>query len=159
MNIFYVHTDPVVAAKSLCDKHVVKMILESAQMLSTAHHICGEPEKDGMEIYRKTHINHPSNVWVRESTKHYHWLWEHALALCAEYTERYGKVHKTENMLRVDLPFYPYAMKENNFSEPPQCMPEQYKCDDAVTAYRNYYIGDKAYMATWKQNRPDWFVL
>jgi hypothetical protein len=156
MNIFYVHTDPLVAARSLCDKHVVKMILESAQMLSTAHHELGSAV-DGM--YKKTHANHPSNIWVRQNKQHYDWLYNHAIALCSEYTERYGKVHKTEGVLREYLSKFPKGLKNTEWQEPPQCMPEEYHCGDSVTAYRKYYIGDKAYMATWKQNKPNWFKV
>lgn len=153
MNIFYVHRDPTIAAKMLCDKHVVKMILESAQMLSTAHHEFGSVVES---MYKRTHVNHPSNVWVRQSHQHYNWLWAHAMALCEEYTERYGKVHKSQAIIErlVDVP---RGLPSGCFVDPPRCMPDEYKTGDTVESYRRYYIGDKAYMATWKQNKPTWF--
>jgi hypothetical protein len=154
MNIFYVNEDPVVAAKSLCDKHVIKMILESAQMLSTAHHVFGNPPEG---IYKKTHENHPCNVWIRLSHQHYEWVYDHAIALCKEYTDRYGRVHKTEQLLITLLSEPPTGIPAGCFLAPPQCMPEEYRGLNTVKAYRKYYIGSKAYMATWKRGRPKWF--
>ena len=158
MNIFYVDEDPKIAATLLCDKHVVRMILESAQMLSTAHRIL-----DGVEVqtqspssrkksvwmledasmdnilYNATHMNHPSNVWVRESAYHYAWLYKHFIALCDEYTKRYEKTHKTDATLRRLLVDVPDNIKLKEFSPPPQAMPDEYKQNDTVEAYRAYY--------------------
>jgi hypothetical protein len=94
MNIFYLSPHPKIAAKWHCDKHIVKMILEYAQLLSTAHH-----ELDGVpsiECYKSTHKNHPSAIWARENDKHYKWLWALLYETCKEYTRRYNKVHATE---------------------------------------------------------------
>lgn len=154
MNIFYVHRDPVLSARQLCDKHTVKMILESAQMLSTAHAEYGT-WCEGM--YKPTHKNHPCNAWLRQSHQHYEWLVDHALALCDEYTNRYGKVHKSQAVIENFLLEPPRGIPASCFVEPPQCMPDQYKTTDTVEAYRQYYIGEKAYMATWKRNKPSWF--
>ena len=90
MNIFYLDKDPVKAAQVQYNKHVVKMILESAQMLCTAHHVYGNP--DDMP-YKQAHLNHPSTIWVRENSLHYDWLYAHMIALGLQYTYRYGKVH------------------------------------------------------------------
>ena len=90
MNIFYLHRDPVIAAKVQYNKHVVKMILESAQMLCTAHH---HYDEDTDVPYKKAHYNHPSTIWTRESDEHYMWLFDHMCALGKEYTKRYGKIH------------------------------------------------------------------
>lgn len=158
MNIFYVHDDPKVSATMLCDKHCVKMILESAQMLSTAHRLLDDSDAP---VYKATHKNHPSAIWVRQSHQHYEWLLDHALALCEEYTRRYGRTHKTEAMLRTYLIEPPRHIPAKCFLEPPQCMPDIYKRSTAVEAYRAYYIGDKAKIATWKAPAtvPDWFIL
>jgi hypothetical protein len=97
VNIFYLDKSPVLAAQMQVNKHVVKMILESAQLLCTSHHMCPKhdlPEK----FYKKTHYNHPSAIWARESVDNYKWLCEHAMALCEEYTYRYGK---TQGMARL----------------------------------------------------------
>ncbi len=91
MNIFYISTNPVRAAQMQCNKHVVKMILESAQMLCTAHHEFGNHDVP----YKVAHRNHPSTIWARSGLKQYNWLYRHFAALSDEYTERYGKVHLT----------------------------------------------------------------
>ena len=106
MNIFYLHRDPYKAAEYQYNKHVVKMILESAQMLCTAHHHYAEQsEADvGYIPYKKAHYNHPSTKWVRESDEHYMWLFDHMVALGEEYTKRYGKTHLTIN--KCFLPLY-----------------------------------------------------
>lgn len=155
MNIFYVHTDPTIAAQSLCDKHVVKMILESAQMLSTAHNII-TPNRPAP--YKSTHVNHPSNKWVRSASKHYTWLYRHFVSLCDEYTFRYSKTHKCEQYwtnLFIIPPIDAYYLTK--FTPPPQCMPDDYKCDDTVQAYRNYYKYGKAHILKYtKRERPEW---
>ena len=97
MNIFYLDRDPVVAAKMHCDKHVVKMILESAQMLSTAHRVLdGDEYADERGLYKMAHKNHPSTIWVRTSTDNYMWLNRLFGALCKEYTYRYNKQHSSQ---------------------------------------------------------------
>ena len=95
MNIFYLHSDPVVAAQKQYNKHVVKMILESAQLLCSAHHML-DSEID--VPYKLTHKNHPSAVWTRQSKQNYAWLYFHMLALGDEYTKRYGKKAPDHNL-------------------------------------------------------------
>ena len=151
MNIFYLDEDPKQCAQWHCDKHCVKMILETAQLLSTAHW-----ETGGKGPYRSTHKNHPCAVWARESLANYNWLVQLGKELCLEYTARYGRSHKTMGPLGWLL-FNKPRIPDVGFTEPPQCMPCQYKCDDTVIAYRSYYMGDKASICTWKRNRPEWF--
>lgn len=159
MNIFYLSKDVNKAAEYQCDKHVVKMILESAQMLSTAHRVLdGNEYADKAGLYNTVHKNHPSTIWVRSSPLHYDWLWRHMKALMREYTYRYEKHHATERLSK------PLAQTPSNicwdipFTDPPQCMPDQYKCADTVQAYRNYYLGDKAYFAKWQYTqKPSWW--
>lgn len=142
MNIFYLHRDPVKAAVVQYNKHVVKMILESAQMLCTAHHAFN----NGHNVpYKKAHLNHPSTIWVRQADTHYYWLYDHMLALGEEYTRRYGKVHLTITKCKDALKFAPEGIPlKYDIQEPPQCMPDEYKVDnDAVTAYWNYYEKEK----------------
>ncbi len=97
MNIFYLHSDPVKAAQIQYNKHVVKMILESAQMLCTAHHHYTEllSQDDSYIPYKKAHYNHPSTIWCRENSEQYLWLYDHMIALGNEYTKRYKKIHLT----------------------------------------------------------------
>lgn len=159
MNIFYLDRDPKRCAEMHCDKHVVKMILEYAQLLSTAHHeIDGKPS---IECYKPTHRNHPSAVWARANRSNYSWLHLLLQDLCSEYTLRYGKVHKTEERGIVrGLSYPPYEMPSGDFFDPPQCMPDHCKDKDAVLGYRNYYIREKSYMARWKNtDAPPWYKI
>lgn len=143
MNIFYLHRDPVKAAVVQYNKHVVKMILESAQMLCTAHHLLCPEESDDIP-YKIAHKNHPSTLWVRQSADHYAWLYYHMIALGEEYTKRYGKTHLTITKCKDVLSKLPGGIFNVGFEEPPQCMPDEYKVDnDAVTAYWNYYENEK----------------
>ena len=144
MNIFYLHHSPYIAAKVQYNKHVVKMILESAQMLCTAHHVYGNEEQKLNVPYKQAHLNHPSTIWTRQCRANYRWLYLHMLALGYEYTKRYGKVHasivKCEKFLNVP----PVHIPDGDFCEPPQAMPDEYKVEgDSVTAYWNYYEGEK----------------
>ena len=140
MNIFYLHKDPVIAAKVQYNKHVVKMILESAQMLCTAHHHYGNGDN---VPYKKAHYNHPSTIWVRDNIENYAWLYRHMLALGEEYTKRYGKTHLTINKCKEPLSKAPPGMPWLGFTQPPQCMPDEFKDECSVKAYWNYYIGEK----------------
>ena len=131
MNIFVLNQDPKVSAELMCDKHVVKMILESAQMLCS-------PFPNGDAPYKRTHFNHPCSKWIRESANNYEWLLSHAYGLVDEYFDRYSKIHKS-----------PFA----------QAMPDEYKNKDAVVAYQTYYINDKKYFAKWKNREMPEFMF
>lgn len=158
MNIFVLDSNPVVAAEYLCDKHVVKMILESAQLLSTAHHVLGSDVATD-SLYRKTHVNHPCAKWVRESPANYDWLFEHMTAMMNEYTKRYGKQHATMRLLDM-LAMHPtYVGAKKELTPHVLCMPDQYKCGNVVESYREFYRKDKSRFATWKLNNvPNWFM-
>lgn len=136
MNIFVLDTDPVKAAQYHCDKHVVKMILETAQLLCSVHHAT-EAEYD--IPYKATHINHPCAKWARESTGNYYWLQSLGDALCQEYTYRYGKVHKSQAV--IDWAF----LNEPDIPEG-DMTPFAHAVDDdlkelspTVDVYRGYY--------------------
>ena len=152
MNIFKLDESPVVSAKYACDKHVVKMILESAQMLCSV-----QPE--GTAPYKRTHYNHPCTKWVRESARNYEWLLLHAYALCDEYTRRYAKVHKTEAVIEWCDNNRP-ELSNIEMTEQPTCMPDYCKTESVVDSYRKYYINEKAKFAKWKDgNIPSWFII
>jgi len=141
MNIFYLDPDPFKAASYFYDKHKVKMVLESAQMLCTAHHHFGNGDN---VPYRKAHYNHPSTIWVRKSVDHYSWLLDHFIAISQEYTKRYSKRHLAFEKCIDSLLKLPPGIPDNGFKEPPQCMPDEYKVEgDCVKAYWNYYIAEK----------------
>lgn len=142
MNIFYLSTDPKKAAEYMYNKHVVKMILESAQLLCTAH-IISDGEKANVP-YKVTHKNHPSAVWARESISNYQWLYNHMVALGEEYTRRYGKQHLTILKCSEVLSKAPTNVTKTEFTPMPQCMPDQYKViGNSVEAYWNYYEAEK----------------
>jgi len=173
MNIFVLDNDAATSARMMCDKHVVKMILESCQLLSTAHHVLdGDPLEVNTgkrryvthvctkkNICKAAMINHPCNIWTRTTSENYLWLWKHAYALCKEYTRRYGKVHSMESMLLNELYDCPANLQKGKLTTFVQAMPEQYKNENAIVAYRSYYINEKAAFAKWKATEvPDWFA-
>ena len=154
MNIFFLSLDPDEAARLHCDKHVVKMILETAQLLYTAHWVYESPLPEG--AYRKTHPNHPSARWVRESLANYTWLCRLGMALCDEYSFRYGKVHKTQGHLTWLSTHSPVGLVDVGWTLPRLAMPEEYHNKDPVTAYRMYYVGAKSRLLAYtKRLAPD----
>jgi len=179
MNIFYLDEDYKVAAKQHLDKHVVKMIIEYAQLMSTAHRVLDgtqwydktaagrriarweHPNRELDQIlYKASHINHPSGIWVRESFSNYIWL--HALweKLCAEYTYRYGKIHMTQQKLQHILKTPPTNIPSGGMTKMPQAMPDEFKQKDSIEAYRQYYRVAKAKMAVWtKRETPEWYYV
>lgn len=158
MNIFYTDSDPVIAAQNLCDKHVVKMLLESCQMLSTAYRSWA---RKGVLIppgvYKSAYIAHPSTVWVCDSQLHYHWLLQHAWAIEAEYQHRYRKYHACRSALwELNAVFdSTHSIPNIGFTPPPQCMPPQYRIPgNTIQAYRNYYAAEKLPFAVWTRRDP-----
>ena len=149
MNIFYLDKDPITAAVVQYNKHIVKMILESAQMLCAAHHILGNPND---VPYKLAHKNHPCTIWVRENSLHYDWLYEHMMALGDEYTARYSKTHMSIDKCK-HLNIHPENIPHETFEQPPQCMPDEYKDKCSVQAYWNYYIGEKHVVANLKTEK------
>lgn len=166
MNIFFLHIDPKVSVKYYFNKHCVKIILEICQMLYTAHW-CGRildvwiirhrEEMNGLEPYRKTHFNHPTAKWVRQSKANYLYTVQMGLELCYEYTRRYGKIHKCQvrlEWLQNNIPPMNIGDKIDAYlatsSVPKGCtpvplaMPDEYKCPDLIESYRKYYLGSKA---------------
>ena len=153
MNIFYLDKCPVKAAQLQYNKHVVKMILESAQMLCTAHHVLDNRVRLLDDIpYKIAHVNHPSTKWVRENSLHYDWLYNHMRALGDEYTKRYGKTHLSITKCK-DLVYLPPGIPTVMFNQPPQCMPDEYKNECSIQAYWNYYIGEKHVVANLKTEK------
>jgi len=149
MNIFYLDECPDKAARLQYNKHVVKMILESAQMLCAAHHVIGNPDD---VPYKLAHKNHPSTIWVRQNSIHYDWLYDHMRALGDEYTKRYGKTHLSITKCK-HLVYPPKNIPTVMFNQPPQCMPDEYKDKCSIQAYWNYYIGEKHVVANLKTEK------
>lgn len=184
MNIFVLDKDPRRAAEYHCDKHAVKMILESAQMLCTAHwlgwaRLLKAPPmkkkdlqlwlyknvpKDLQPPWKMTHVNHPCTQWTQQVWGNYFWHSRLGLALCDVYTERYGKVHKSHEVhrwLNRHIPPTFAATVENpvGTTQFAVCMPDECKVpDDPVESYRSYYRMHKVKMARWAHSeKPVWF--
>ena len=177
MNIFYIDTDPKLCAEWAVDKHCVKMILEAAQLLSTAHRLLDGVEytdksktgrnvkrwrlDDNREqtIYAATHINHPCAVWCRETNNNYNWLWCYLDEHCKEYTYRYGKIHKLQSTRLLDaLSATPNNIPIGPKTQPPSAMDAKYIIsENVVENYRNYYRVGKAHLHNWKiREAPKW---
>ena len=154
MNIFYLHKDPREAAKLQYNKHVVKMILESAQMLCTAHHCYGDKWQKENVPYKQAHLNHPSTVWARRSKATYMWLFNHMMGLGYEYWLRYGKQHLSISKCSMFLSKPPVHIQGEEFVQPPQAMPDEYKDPCSIQAYWNYYIGEKHVVVNLNKEKP-----
>ena len=178
MNIFYLHPDPQKCAEYHCDKHVVKMIIEYAQLLSTAHRI-----RDGQEytdltangrkikrwrlsdereqrLMKASHVNHPSNIWARANHLNYKWLYEMWCHLLDEYTHRYGKIHacaRLRDILAQPPVNIPVGLRE---TEPTPAMPDECKiANDSLASYHKYYNEKKTHFARWtKRSAPEWYL-
>lgn len=152
MNIFALSKNPKKAATMMCDKHVVKMVLETAQILCS-------PFEKGSAPYKRSHYNHPSSIWARTSKENYKWLIIHGLALCKEYTYRYGRKHKSEDVIRwCQKNISALAFPKKGLTPFAQVMKEEYRSTNPVGAYRTYYLKEKKKMAQWtKRLPPDWW--
>lgn len=144
MNIFFLSRSPRLAAKMHCDKHVVKMIIETAQMLYSAHWVLN-PEGTPPTAYKLAHKNHPCSIWVRASLANYLWLASLGIWLCREYQYRYGeqKVHKTEAHIAWLFQNPPASIPISELTEPALAMPDEYKQEDPILAYETFYRESK----------------
>ncbi|MCV6599790.1 MAG: hypothetical protein OIF36_04890 [Alphaproteobacteria bacterium] len=174
MNIFYLDKDPKKCAEHHCDQHCVKMIIEYAQIMSTAHRVL-----DGEEYYRINKSNHkvrawklndkreetlyqagfyhhPCVIWTEESVENYNYLYNLFCALCDEFKKRYGKTHLTDIKLREILRHPPQNIPKTKFTTPALAMPDYCKMKTAIASYRNFYKKEKIKFAKWKNGEPDW---
>lgn len=180
MNIFVLDNNPATAAQMMCDKHIPKMIVEAAQMLSTAHRMLdGElvkkPSKSGKRmvngyvhpnsnldavLYNAVHHHHPCTVWTMESKANYEWHYQHFLALADEFVYRFGKQHLTAQKLSEVLRNTPINIPNGALTEFPQAMKAYPECmvdGNPIKAYRNYY--HYKHFAKWEKGReaPEWW--
>lgn len=182
MNIFYLDECPIESAKLMCNKHMSKMVVESAQMLSTAHRMLDgikemRPSRSGKrmvpyyklndwredKLYNAVHFNHPCNIWIRENIENYVWLYEHFIALGDEFTRRYNKKHMTIEKLRDVLIVLPKNIKDGTITEPALAMTARPECivkGNPVKSYRNFYITkQERFKMIWPEGeQPEWFV-
>lgn len=154
MNIFILDTDPAKAAAYHCNRHVVKMALETAQILSTVVKKYN-PEAEG--FYKPTHMNHPCVKWTSVSRTNFEWTLALGFALCDEYTKRYGKIHKSEKILACASQHIK-SIPEGGLTPFVQAMPDDVKDADTVKAYRRYYVKYKADILQWKTQVPYWIL-
>lgn len=164
MNIFTSYECPVKSAQALPDNLCTKMVLESAQMLCTAHYVLDGVQKK----YKPSHMNHPCSIFVRESEENYNWLYSHFVALCDEYSFRTGRVHATSSLLE-ELKTAPKNISNRPLSIDFMCMPDEYK--KTLCVHKNYqiYLANKIkdweqrtdkrpIVAKWtKRNKPSWY--
>jgi len=178
MNIFALTKDPVLSAQQMLDKHVVKMPTESCQMLHTNslyfHYKSVYGTEPSLKELKEFHVfinsklmkpamlNHPSTIWARTTKANYMWLYNHAIALCKEYTFRYGKIHGTEKRIGDSFTF---SYEEEDLTPVSIAMADIYRLpkerhswDFVIKSYRHYYLQGKWDFATWKKNRrPEWW--
>jgi hypothetical protein len=153
MNIFILHDNPEIAAQFHCNKHVVKMILESCQILCTVHHMkeihCDIP-------YRPTHTKHICVLWAGETEENFNWLLQLTKYLLMEYTYRYEKTHKCKEVYEW-LILHPLSFSEKKLTNFVQAMPQEYKMNNSIDAYRNYYnLGKKHILQYKRRHVPLW---
>ena len=142
MNIFFLDFDTKKCATYHCDKHVVKMTDQDTDQVP----------------YKLSHKNHPCSIWSRESLSNYFYLCDLGLELCREYTYRYGKRHKSQEIIEWCIINKPNIV-DKGFTDPPKAMPDEYKVDSVIESYRNYYIGAKSSFTTWRnRSKPEWFL-
>ena len=185
MNIFYLDPDPQICAEMHCDRHVLKMIIEYSQLMSTAHRVLDGTEYTDLTangrrikrwrldderesvLYKASHINHPSTIWTRSNRDNYIWLYRMWYHLCKEYTHRYGKVHACAR-LEEALWIPPHKIIKSEFYPPTPAMPTELKVMadkplpgrkyDSLKSYHKYYVTEKVRFAKWKnRNVPEWF--
>lgn len=173
MNIFYLDENPKICAEYHCDKHIVKMCIEYSQILSTAHRVLdGEIYIDDTKkrkikryklnnslddiLYKSTHINHPSCIWVRENKLHYEYLYNLLIECLNEFTNRYNKIHACSKLI-APLNNIPINIPYIDFTQPPLCMPEDCHIGNSIESYRQFYKVHKRKFCTWKNRIPHWF--
>ena len=185
MNVFALNENPELAAQEQCDKHIPKMTVESGQMLSTAHRLLDgvmqlRPSKSGktkvkyyrlpdnqMEVtlYKNVHGAHPCTIWSMQTSENYKWHYKHFIALCDEYTFRFGKIHKTDIQLRYPLSILPKNIPEGPLTPFPLAMKSNPECmfeDDPIKSYKLFYQTKQSrFKMAWERGRekPDWFQL
>ena len=161
MNIFVFDKDPAVCGRALCSKHQ-KMILESAQLLSSAHHVL-DKEEAIKGIYKLAHLNHPSTVWTRTNGANYDWLFQAFEAMLDEFERRGGRRHKSGELL-ILLKNKPKNIPKGKLQVPLVAMLEEFRLndgktwEDVIASYKNYYVKAKTFAAWLNTRPPEWFI-
>ena len=155
MNIFILDLNPRKCAEYHSNSHVIKMVLESAQLLCGVHWAT----QSTYEIpYKLSHKNHPCSIWARECIENYKWLCDLGIELCEEYTYRYGKRHKSQDIIEWCIVHPPKIRKNGIITTFAMAMPDECKIGLPVESYRRYYMTEKRELASWKNREtPYWF--
>ena len=161
MNIFVLDTNPITAAEMHCDKHVPKMCVEAAQMMASALRRHGATDED-MPLtkagtpYKGGYAHHPCTVWAGDSQENWMWLAHHAMQLCEEYYKRFNKMHACTDPIYHMIGLQK-IIPDTKLTPFAQAMPDEYRDDDAVKAYRAYYHSKQ--FAKWEKGTPapDWW--
>ena len=161
MNIFVLDTNPLVAARMHCDKHVPKMCVEAAQMMASALRRHGATDeqmpltKSGTP-YKGGYAHHPCTVWAGDSQENWMWLAHHAMQLCEEYYKRFNKIHACTDPIYHMIGLQK-IIPNTGFTPFAQAMPDEYRDADAVKAYQAYYHSKQ--FAKWEKGTPapDWW--
>jgi hypothetical protein len=154
LNLFVLHRDPAIAARWQCDRHVVKMTLEAAQILCSAAHLLGQRAP-----YKPTHLQHPCVVWTAATRGNWDWVVAHGEALAAEYRRRYGRTHQSARIFRWARSSRVGPRDHRRRQRFVVAAPAHFLGQDPVESYRRYYRGDKARFATWRapSRPPPWW--
>lgn len=167
MNIFVSDASPEISARNLDDKRVVKMILESTQLLCTAINFHSNSQ---VTPYKSTHINHPSTIWARETRSNWLWLWNHAYELCDRYQAAYNKIHKcrqiiidlVDNKMDEVIPAGPQTNFANCTSNNEKGINFKH-ITETTEAYRHYLVArwntDKLKPKWTKRDKPSWLSI
>ena len=157
MNRFIIEHNPDDIAKSLCDQHIVKMPLEEAQMLNTAVRIHAPEFAEEAGLYKIAYANHPCTVWAGDSWHNFDWLANHAIGLLGEYYMRFGKEHACSEAIG-QMNGMSWRLPNGRLPPFAQAMPDEFKQEDAVQAYRAYYHSKT--FAKWEKgtDAPYWWM-
>jgi hypothetical protein len=156
MNIFVLDLDPKKCAQYHLNSHVVKMVLETSQILCGVHWMSEGGQYD--IPYKLSHKNHPCSIWARECIENYQWLCNLGIELSEEYTLRYGKRHKSEDVINWCISNPPKIRINGEMTPFALAMPDECKVSDPVESYRIYYMTEKRKIAIWKNREiPNWF--
>jgi hypothetical protein len=159
MNIFFLDWNLKLCAQYACNRHICKLLIEHTQLLYSVYHLL-DPElllTASLNPYKLTHKNHPCTKWVRENISNFLCLLELTWEYCKEYTFRYDKVHACQEHIIWMIQNLPRGLPNELMTSPAQAMPDKYKCEDSVEAYRKYYIGEKLHFVKYKNREaPEW---
>jgi len=156
VNIFVLASDPLMAARYHCDKHVVKMCLEYAQILST---VAARYDVKNDDLYRPTHDRHPCTLWAGDSLMNASWLRRLLFHLGHEYELRYGRTHASVSVGLWAFQRVAKRLPVRDQTKFVQAMPDEYRRPNAVSAYRAYYLGEKRRFAEWRRGAPKWWCI